>query len=267
MPRRKIPVFDKGTPPVESNLMGGFIMKKYRKLLSVLLAGVMVFSLAACGKKDDAAKPDDTAQSAAQSSAQTADNAQDTGSADTGSSDTGNSDSGYKLTVPAKLTGKLNIIELEDRDPSVLRGIRIWGNNIGTGDDINGKESSLDDVRCIFLLNEWVEFNPDIDKEYGLRVWILKHRDDHEYYADCKFSDLMPDFVNYCDLHYPEDADNPDEWGWGSFYLNPDECDPGYYDFVFTYEGKAIATLVTRFYNDGELNSKSGEELEALMHE
>lgn len=49
-----------------------------------------------------------------------------------------------------------------------------------------------------------------------------------EYYADCKFSD---------------------------------------YDFVFTYEGKAIATLVTRFYNDGELNSKSGEELEALMHE
>lgn len=261
MPRRKIPVFDKGTPPVESNLTGGFIMKKYRKLLSVLLAGVMVFSLAACGKKDDAA------QSAAQSSAQTADNAQDTGSADTGSSDTGSSDSGYKLTVPAKLTGKLNIIELEDRDPSVLRGIRIWGNNIGTGDDINGKESSLDDVRCIFLLNEWVEFNPDIDKEYSLCVWILKHRDDHEYYADCEFSDLMPGFANYCDVHYPEDADNPDEWGWGSFYLNPDECDPGYYDFVFTYEGKAIATLVTRFYNDGELNSKSGEELEALMHE
>ncbi len=261
MPRRKIPVFDKGTPPVESNLTGGFIMKKYRKLLSVLLAGVMVFSLAACGKKDD------TAQSAAQSSAQTADNAQDTGSADTGSSDTGSSDSGYKLTVPAKLTGKLNIIELEDRDPSVLRGTKIWGNSVGTAEDINEKDYSLDDVRCIFQLNEWVEFCPDIDKEYGLRVWILKHRDDHEYYADCKFSDLMPDFVNYCDLHYPEDVDTPDEWAWGSFYLNPEDCAPGYYDFVFTYDGKAIATLVTRFYNDGELNSKSGEELEALMHE
>ena len=237
-------------------------MKKNKHFLNIALTTGLILTLTACGKGADTGKPDDTPQTTQQSTAQ------DTGSSqDAGSSETNSDESGYKLTVPAKLTGKLNLIELEDRDPSVLRGVKIWGNSVGTADDINGKEYSLDDVRCIFVLNEWVEFNPDTDKDYGIRVWILKHRDDHEYYADCKFSDQMPYFVTYCDLHYPEDVDTPDEWGWGSFYLNPEDCEPAYYDFVFTYDGKAIATLVTRFYEEGELNDKSGAELEALMHE
>lgn len=237
-------------------------MKKNKRFFNCLLTAGMILSLAACGKGNDSSTPADPTKPAAQSTTQDNNNSQDTGSAETSSSD-----SGYKLTVPAKLSGKLNLIELEDRDPSVLRGIKIIGNSIGSIDDINGKESSLDDIRTIFLLNEWVSFYPDTDKEYSLRVWVLKHRDDHEYYADCKFSDLMPDFATYCDLHYPVDSDTPDEYSWGDFYLNPDECEPGYYDFVFTYDGKAIATLVTRFYKDTELTDKSGSELESLMHE
>ncbi len=236
-------------------------MKKNNKFICILFTVGMILALAACGKGNDSAKPDDSTKPAAQSATQQSSDSQDSGNADTGS------DSGYKLTVPAKLTGKLNLIELDDRDSSVLRGVKTMGNSFGSQEDINGKDPSLDDVRCIFGLNEWVEFYPDTDKESGIRVWILKHRDDQEYYADCKFSDLMPDFATYCDLHYPEDAEDPLEWYWGSFYLNPDDCDPGYYDFVFTYDGKAIATLVTRFYKDGEMNSKSGAELEALMHE
>lgn len=167
----------------------------------------------------------------------------------------------------AKLTGKLNIINLDDRDPSVLRGVTIKGNCAGTADGFNNRESSLTDVRCIFELNEWIEFYPDTDATYGLRVWILKHRDDQEYYNKAKFSDLDPNFANYCDLHYPEDAENPDDYQWGSFYLHEDECEPGYYDFVFTYEGKAIATLLTRFYAANELTVKSDAELEAMMRE
>ena len=166
----------------------------------------------------------------------------------------------------AKLDGKLYLIELDDRDPSILRGVIIKGNLAGTV-EFNGRESSLTDVRCIFELQEWVEFYPDTDATYGLRVWILKHRDDQEYYNTCKFSDLMPNFAQYCDLHYPEDAENPGEYQWGSFYLHPEECEPGYYDFVFTYEGKAIATLLTRFYKEGELIDKSDAELEKLMRE
>ena len=46
--------------------------------------------------------------------------------------------------------------------------------------------------------------------------------------------------VTYCDLHYPVDEEKPDEWYWGNFYLNPEE---------------------------GEIEGKSGTELEALMHE
>ena len=77
----------------------------------------------------------------------------------------------------------------------------------------------------------------------------------------------MPNFVSYCDLHYPSDADKPSEYNWGSFYVNEGDNAAGYYDFVFTYEGKAIATLMTRIYNMNELAGKSDAELEALMKE
>ena len=237
-------------------------MKEKRRIVCILMTAVMILTLAACGKGNDTSKPSDSTQTTEPSQAQETDKPQGNNN-----SETSGDQSGDQLIVPAKLTGTLNLIEMDDRDSSILRGVRIIGNQVGTMDDINGKESSLTDVRCIFNLNEWIEFYPDTDAEYYLRVWILKHRDDHEYYKTCKFSDLMPEFVTYCDLHYPVDEEKPEEWCWGSFYLNPDECEPGYYDFVFTYEGKAIATLVTKFYNEGEIDGKSGTELEALMHE
>ena len=223
-----------------------------KKLLILALALLMIVSPAACKGSD----PGSTGTNPPASS--TGDNQQ------SGSSST--SQSGNNAEA-AKLTGKLNIINLDDRDPSVLRGVTVKGNCAGTAEGFNSKEPSLTDVRCIFELNEWVYFYPDTDKDYALRVWILKHRDDQEYYNKAKFSDLDPNFANYCDLHYPEDAEKPDETEWGSFYLNKEECEPGYYDFVFTYEGKAIATLLTRFYAENELTVKSDAELEALMHE
>ena len=222
-----------------------------KKFIAVILSLSMIACLAACSKSGS-------------STDKTSDKSADTSSTNDNVTEAGTSGEN-KEPAQAVLTGKLNLIELDDRDPSVLRGVRIIGNRVGTQDDINGRESSLTDVRCIFELNEWIEFYPDTDKEFALRVWILKHRDDQEYYNTCKFSDLMPNFASYCDLHYPVDAEKPDESYWGSFYLHPEECEPGYYDFVFTYEGKAIATLLTRFYKEGELSAKSGAELEALM--
>ncbi len=230
-------------------------MNRTHRIVCLLLAVLMAFTLAACSKGNEE-KPSEQPQSQnAGSDASQAGNSENA------------SDPAGQAAQPAKLSGKLNLIDLDDRDPSVLRGLRIAGNLAGTADGFNGKDPSLTDVRCIFELNEWIEFYPDTDKEYALRVWVLRHRDDQEYYNTCKFSDLMPNFANYCDLHYPADEDNPDEWHWGSFYLNPADCEPGYYDFVFTYEGKAIATLLTRFYAENELTVKSDAELEALMHE
>jgi len=233
-------------------------MKKIALLIAALL---ILVSLAACGSSGT---PDNNGTNTP--AVTTGDDQQQGGETGNGSGNTDPSQGGDPAEE-AKLTGELHLIELDDRDPSVLRGVVIKGNQAGTTDGFNSKESSLTDVRCIFELNEWVYFYPDTDATYGLRVWILKHRDDQEYYNKAKFSDLDPNFANYCDLHYPEDAENPGETEWGSFYLHPEECEPGYYDFVFTYEGKAIATLLTRFYAENELTVKSDAELEALMHE
>ena len=227
-----------------------------QRIICLLLSALLIVSMAAC-------KGNDPGSSSTTPPANSTGDNQQSGN----ESGNGNTSQGGNNAEEAKLTGKLNLIDLDDRDPSVLRGVAIKGVSVGSYDGINGKESSLTDVRCIFELSEWVEFYPDTDATYGLRVWILKHRDDQEYYNTAKFSDLGPKFVDYGDLHYPEDADNPEEWHWGSFYLHSEECEPSYYDFVFTYEGKAIATLLTRFYAEGELSAKSDAELEALMHE
>ena len=233
-----------------------------KKLLILLLSGVMALSLAGCSgcSVPGTDKKESTTAAPAETKKDT----------DTKSDEETEEKTEAKTNAPAesaKLDGKLHLIDLDDRDPSILRGVIITGNQAGTAEGFNGKKSSLTDVRCIFELNEWVEFYPDTDKDYALRVWILKHRDDQEYYTNCPFSDLMPDFANYCDLHYPADEENPDEWSWGSFYLNESYCEPGYYDFVFTYEGKAIATLLTRFYKTGEISEKSDADLEKLMRE
>ena len=233
------------------------------QMVCLLFSLVLILSLAACGGGSPAAPAASSAPAApAQSAA-----APQAAPAQSETAPQSEAPAASAPAAPAEpmVMGKVYPVELEDRDPSVLRGVRIIGNSAGSADDINGKESSLDDVRCIFELNEWIEFYPDTDAESGLRVWILRHRDDREYYNDCQFSDLMPNFANYCDLHYPEDAEEPESWYWGSFYLNQEECEPGEYDFVFTYEGKAIAVMLTRFYNEGELSAKSDDELEALM--
>ena len=226
-----------------------------KRILAIVIVVITVFVLASCGTGNN------------HGNTTTTNNGTTTTTNSTGEKDTTKTTETTANPTGAKLTGSLNIIDLEDRDPSVLRGVRIAGNRVGQATGINSKEFSLTDVRCIFELDEWIEFYPDTDATYGLRVWILKHRDDQSYYNTCKFSDLMPNFANYCDLHYPEDAENPDEWYWGNFYLHQEDCEPGYYDFVFTYEGKAIAVLTTRFYKVGEISDKSDAELEALMHE
>ena len=229
-----------------------------KRLFALLITIIMVASLAACGTNNSNTNGNNSTNPPASSTGDNQQSGNESGN--------GNTSQGGNNAEAAKLTGKLNLIELDDRDPSVLRGVTVKGNQAGTADGFNGKESSLTDVRCIFELDEWVYFYPDTDATYGLRVWILKHRDDQEYYNTAKFSDLDPNFANYCDLHYPEDAENPDKTEWGSFYLNKEECEPGYYDFVFTYEGKAIATLLTRFYNENELTVKSDAELMEIMN-
>lgn len=67
------------------------------------------------------------------------------------------------------------------------------------------------------------------------------------------------DFVTVCDSERGEDGNRSE------FYVHSEDAEPGYYDLVFTAHGKAVASLVTRFYAEGELESKTDAELEKLM--
>ena len=234
-------------------------MLKKQHIICFLLAVSLILSLTGCGKGKDASTSSGTENAAADAGTENSEASTEN------AANTSNQPSGSMSVEPA-LSGKIEFIELGDRDPSVLKGLRIIGNSVGSADDINGKASSLTDVRCIFEFYEWIEFYPDMNPECELSVYVIEHREDQEFYNDCKFSEDMPGFVSICDLRYPTDADNPAEWYWGTLYLSPDENAAGFYDFVFVYEGKAIATLLTRFYNETELSDRSSVELEELMH-
>lgn len=229
------------------------------KLVCGLMVIAMTLSLVACGKTESGSQGGSGNQGG--SGAQVA-------GSNSGQAGNTEGNGGNAAGVEAKesmLPGKLYFFNLEDRDPSVLRGVKICGNVCGSTEFNVSREKGTDGIRCIFQMNEWVEFYPDTDATYGIKVWILEHREDQGSYETTQFSDLMPGFVQYCDLRYPEDVDNPDEWSWGAFYLNSDDCKPGYYDFVFVYEGKAIAKMITYFYADGEIQRKSDADLEKLM--
>ena len=235
------------------------------KLVCGLLVIAMTLCLAACGKTESGSQGGSGNQGG--SGAQVA--GSNSAGSDSGQAGNAEGNGGNAAGVEAKesmLPGKLYFFNLEDRDPSVLRGVKICGNVCGSTEFNVSREKGTDGIRCIFQMNEWVEFYPDTDATYGIKVWILEHREDQRSYETTQFSDLMPGFVQYCDLHVPEEDEYSDtEWQWGSFYLNPDDCKPGYYDFVFVYEGKAIAKMITYFYADEEIQRKSDADLEKLM--
>ena len=173
-----------------------------------------------------------------------------------------NGNNGAPTAANAGLTGTLNYINLDDRDPSVLRGVTIYGNRAGS-DGFNEKAAAKQGIRCVFELNEYVGFIPDTDLTYGITVWVFSHKENQSYYNTCAFSDLTPGFAERCILRF--DTDDPESNYWGEFYLNASAFEQGYYDFVFVYEGKAIATMITRFYAEGALETKTDAELEAIM--
>ena len=221
-----------------------------KKMIALVLALAMTVMMTACAAGNNDGSPDSKPDNGS------------SGTQQSGSSGESDGASGAGSIEAAMVPGKLNFIDLDDRDASVLRGVTVYGNRCGST-EYNYRQASVENVRSVFEINEYVGFIPDTDLTYGIRVWILEHREDQSYYEKAQFSDLMPGFANYCDLHL--DTDDPESSYWGEFYLGTDDCEPGYYDFVFVYEGKAIATLLTRFYSEGELENKSDAELDALM--
>ena len=135
----------------------------------------------------------------------------------------------------------------------------ISGNRSGTA-EFNSKEPATEGIRCIFELNEYVEVL--LDTEAGsVSAYVLEHRDDQSSYGKTDFSAPYDDF-------FAAFISEPDEDGYtGTFYVNPEDAEPGYYDLVFTVDRKAVASLVTRFFSEGELEAKTDAELEKLMRD
>ena len=196
-----------------------------KRFLIITLALAMLLGLAACGKGGS------------------------------GSSGSGGKDAAG--TAAALVPRTLSYVNLKDGDKPVIRGVFLAGNQAGTT-EYNTGDPAADGIRCIFELSEWIDVYLDTDVKEGLQVWAFEHKKDLSYYADAKFSDETPGFRAVCDLNKNEDG------LWGSFYLHP-EYDPGLIDLVFTRDGKAVALLLTKFYKEGELDSKTDAELDKLM--
>ena len=221
-----------------------------KKALAILLALSLTAALAACGKQDESSDKSEAATTTTTTAA--TDSPQDSKVSDE-SSDVGE-------VLGSLEPGKLFVFPLKEGEDQVLRNVRLAGNQAGTA-KFNEKDPT-ERVRCIFMLDEWVEIYPDTDAESGLKCWAFRHKDDLAFYLDNTLSEESEGFAQMLELNKdPDDETLP----WGSFYLHPEECEAGLYDLVFTYNNKPVGALITKFYNNDELTSKSDEELEELM--
>lgn len=232
-----------------------------KKGIALLLALMLTAALTGCGSKTNSSDKAEASQQSAVSDQPTVSESTEPSAAESQESQTDSTVSPASSSDAQPLEPqKLLLFPLENGEKQILRGIRLTGNRIGS--DINEKDPGTEGIRCIFALNEWVEIYPDADVVSGLKCWAFHHKKDPSFYHDNTLSADTEGFAQVCELNQdPEDKD----MNWGSFYLNPEECEPGLYDLVFTYQDKAVGVLLTRFYQEQDIESKSDAELEALM--
>lgn len=158
--------------------------------------------------------------------------------------------------------GKLNFVNLKEGEQPVMKALTLAGNRCGSV-DFNKKPYAAEGIRSVFELDEWVEFHPQATAATGIKVMVFQHKDDQGFYLKNALNDETPGYVQECELNKDPDAEENSHWG--SFYLHPEEVNPGYYDFVFIYNNKVFATMLTKFYQPNELLDKPDSELEKLM--
>lgn len=158
--------------------------------------------------------------------------------------------------------GKLYFVNLKEGEQPVMTGLSLFGDRCGSI-DFNHKPYAAEGIRSVFELDEWIEFHPETNATTGIKVMVFKHKADQNFYMKNTLNDETPDYIQECELNKDPDAD--ENAHWGSFYLHPEEVAPGYYDFVFTYNNKVFAIMLTKFYQLDELSVKSDSELEKLM--
>ena len=216
-----------------------------KKIFALIISAAMLFSLASCSKTNK------TESSAL---------AKETGSeADAGgNADAGKNNAGADAVV--LLPGVLHQFDKDADGGPVIRGITLKGNRLGSS-EFNEKDSGVNGIRCVFELNEWVEFYPETNGTGNLWIYVYKHTDDAKVYTEMGFTEEDTKVLATYTLEKPEEAGDQ----WGALYLNPDYADPGVYDIVFVKDGKAVAVMEARFFAEESLGDKSDDDLRAMM--
>lgn len=160
--------------------------------------------------------------------------------------------------------GKLYFMNIKEGEQPVMTGLSLFGNRCGS-EDFNHKPAAAEGIRSVFELDEWIEFHPEANAKTGIKVMVFKHKADQSFYLKNALNSETPDYIQECDLNKDPEAEESDHWG--SFYMHPEETVPGFYDFVFIYNNKVFAVMLTKFYKTEEIYEKSDSELEKLMKE
>ena len=158
--------------------------------------------------------------------------------------------------------GKLYFVNLKEGEQPIMTALSLFGNRCGS-ESFNHKPYAAEGIRSVFELDEWIEFYPKANAESGIKVMVFKHQEDQGLYLKNSLNDKTPGYIQELDLS--KDPEGDETSLWGSFYLHPEEVEPGYYDFVFIYKNKVFATMLTHFFKPNEIYEKSDSELEKLM--
>ena len=158
--------------------------------------------------------------------------------------------------------GKLYFVNLKEGEQPIMTALSLFGNRCGS-ESFNHKPYAAEGIRSVFELDEWIEFYPQASAGSGIKVMVFKHQEDQGFYLKNSLNDETSGYIQELELNKDPEADETNHWG--TFYLHPEEVEPGYYDFVFIYKDKVFATMLTRFFKPEEIYLKSDSELEELM--
>ena len=158
--------------------------------------------------------------------------------------------------------GKLYFVNVKEGEKPIMTALSLFGNRCGS-ESFNHKPYAAEGIRSVFELDEWIEFYPQASAGSCIKVMVFKHQEDQGFYLKSSLNDKTPGYIQELDLN--KDPEGDETSLWGSFYLHPEEVEPGYYDFVFIYKNKVFATMLTHFFKPNEIYEKSDSELEKLM--
>lgn len=170
--------------------------------------------------------------------------------------------SGTMQAQDAMALGKLYFVNLKEGEQPIMTGLSLSGNRCGS-EAFNSQPYAAEGIRSVFELDEWIEFHPQSNAGTGIKVMVFQHKADQAFYPKNSLNDETSGYVLECELNKDPDAEETAHWG--SFYLHPEETSPGLYDFVFIYNNRVFATMLTNFYKPDELHEKSDSDLKKLM--